>query len=163
MHWGSYAATPEFLLYIEAGERGIVRVQFDKPPEISANPDDNYPPIRETARQLAEYFAGARRAFELPLDLRGTPFQLRVWNALLRIPYGETRTYGQLAALAGHPGAARAVGAANGANPIAIIVPCHRVVASGGGLGGYGGGLDCKRFLLALESGSAASLIGPCT
>jgi methylated-DNA-[protein]-cysteine S-methyltransferase len=160
MPWCSYAAPPQFLLYIEAGERGIRRVLFAKPPEVRSDPDAAYPPIREATRQLAEYFAGARRAFDLPLDLRGTPFQLRVWEALLRIPYGETRTYGQLAAQIGHPGAARAVGAANGANPVAIIVPCHRVVASGGGLGGYGGGLDRKEFLLGLESGSSASLIG---
>jgi methylated-DNA-[protein]-cysteine S-methyltransferase len=160
MRWCSYAAPPQFLLYIEAGDRGIQRVLFSKPPDVRSDPDATYPPIREAIRQLAEYFAGARRAFDLPLDLRGTPFQLRVWQALLRIPYGETRTYGQLAAQIGHPGAARAVGAANGANPVAIIVPCHRVVASGGGLGGYGGGLDRKEFLLGLESGSSASLIG---
>jgi methylated-DNA-[protein]-cysteine S-methyltransferase len=160
MPWFNYEVSPEFPLYIEAGERGILRVLFDKPAEVRGEPDAAYPPIREATGQLAEYFAGARRVFDLPLDLRGTPFQLRVWQALLRIPYGETRTYGQLATLLGHSGAARAVGAANGANPVAIVVPCHRVVASGGGLGGYGGGLDRKEFLLGLESGSSASLPG---
>jgi O-6-methylguanine DNA methyltransferase len=91
----------------------------------------------------------------LPLDLKGTRFQLEVWRALLRIPYAETRSYADLAREVGSPNAARAVGSANGANPVAIIVPCHRVIASGGGLGGYSAGLDCKRKLLALESATA--------
>jgi methylated-DNA-[protein]-cysteine S-methyltransferase len=134
-------------------------VLFERPATVDGEPDDAHPAIREAARQLAEYFARTRRAFELPLGLRGTPFQLRVWNALLGIPYGETRTYSQLALQLGQPGAARAVGAANGANPVSIIVPCHRVIAAGGGLGGYGGGLDRKKFLLDLESGASTSLI----
>ena len=96
--------------------------------------------------------------FQLPLDLRGTPFQRKVWNALLDIPYGETRSYAQLARSIGVPNAFRAVGAANGANPISIVIPCHRVISSGGGLGGYGGGLPLKRRLLALESGTCRSL-----
>lgn len=100
--------------------------------------------------QLEQYARGKRRAFELELDQRGTPFQRRVWSELERIPYGETITYGELARRAGHPGAARAVGSANGANALWIVVPCHRVVASNG-LGGYGGGLDVKSALLELE------------
>jgi O-6-methylguanine DNA methyltransferase len=154
--WCTFEAHPQFPLYLEASARGLLRVYFGMPPGFEGRADGSHPLLGEAARQLGEYFAGVRRAFDLPLDLRGTPFQLRVWNALLRIPYGETRTYGQLAAALGQPGAARAVGAANGANPVGIIVPCHRVVAAGGGLGGFGGGLDRKRFLLALESASSA-------
>ena len=101
--------------------------------------------------QLAEYFSGERRAFDLPLAPAGTPFQLEVWDALGRIPYGETRGYGDLARELGRPGAARAVGAANGRNPISIVVPCHRVVGSTGTLTGYAGGLEAKERLLALE------------
>ncbi|MDJ0342377.1 methylated-DNA--[protein]-cysteine S-methyltransferase [Streptomyces sp. H10-C2] len=105
--------------------------------------------------QLAAYFAGELTDFELPMTLLGTPFQQRVWSALRDIPYGETRSYGRLADLLGNPGASRAVGLANGKNPIGVIVPCHRVVGSTGSLTGYGGGLDRKRYLLAFEQGSA--------
>jgi methylated-DNA-[protein]-cysteine S-methyltransferase len=101
--------------------------------------------------QLQAYFAGERTAFELQLDLRGSQFYRRVWEALLSIPYGETRSYGEIARQIGAPGAARAVGLANGRNPIAIVVPCHRVIGASGGLTGYGGGLDRKRALLELE------------
>ena len=103
--------------------------------------------------QLAAYFAGERVAFDLPLDPVGTAWQRRVWAALMDIPYGETRGYGELAAALGAPGAARAVGHANGRNPISIVVPCHRVVGADGRLTGYGGGLERKRALLALEQG----------
>jgi O-6-methylguanine DNA methyltransferase len=102
-------------------------------------------------RQLEEYFAGKRRDFELPLDLRGTDFQKSCWRELLRIPYGETRSYGQIARAVGSPKSFRAVGQANHYNPVAIIVPCHRVLAAGCYLGGYGGGLPTKAFLLRLE------------
>ena len=159
MPWATIDAAPGFPLYIEATGEGIARLLFDRPAVVDGAPDDAHPEIREAASQLAEYFARTRRAFQLPLDLRGTPFQLAVWNALLRIPYGETRSYGQLAIELGHAGAARAVGAANGSNPVAIIVPCHRVSAAGGGLGGHGGGLYRTRFLLDLESGASARLI----
>ncbi|PZS20405.1 MAG: cysteine methyltransferase [Pseudonocardiales bacterium] len=103
--------------------------------------------------QLAEYFAGRRRAFDLALHPSGTAFQQRVWAALLDIPYGETTSYGKTAAAIGVPSAARAVGLANGRNPIPVIVPCHRVIGANGSLTGYGGGLDAKRWLLAHESG----------
>lgn len=107
-------------------------------------------------RQLAEYFAGERKAFDLPIAWpRGTAFQIAVWEQLRRIPYGETRSYGQIAAAIGRPSACRAVGAANGANPIAIVVPCHRVIGAGGGLTGFGGGLPIKRALLDLERSPA--------
>ena len=110
------------------------------------------PVLAEAARQLDEYFAGERREFELPLAQAGTRFQLAVWQALLTIPYGETRTYGQVAEQLALPlSASRAVGAANGANPIPVVVPCHRVIGAGGRLTGYGGGLDRKEALLRLE------------
>jgi methylated-DNA-[protein]-cysteine S-methyltransferase len=105
--------------------------------------------------QLEAYFAGQLRGFELDLELVGTDFQRRVWAALQTIPYGQTRSYGQIAEQIGSPGASRAVGLANGRNPIGIVVPCHRVIGSSGGLTGYGGGLDRKRALLCLEKGSA--------
>jgi methylated-DNA-[protein]-cysteine S-methyltransferase len=105
----------------------------------------------DAIEQLEAYFAGERREFDLELDLVGTSFQRQVWEALLTIPYGETRSYGQIAEQIGSPGASRAVGLANGHNPIGIIVPCHRVIGANGSLTGYGGGLDRKRALLALE------------
>jgi methylated-DNA-[protein]-cysteine S-methyltransferase len=105
----------------------------------------------DAIEQLEAYFAGERREFDLELDLVGTSFQRQVWEALLTIPYGETRSYGQIAEQIGSPGASRAVGLANGHNPIGIVVPCHRVIGANGSLTGYGGGLDRKRALLALE------------
>jgi methylated-DNA-[protein]-cysteine S-methyltransferase len=105
----------------------------------------------DAVEQLGAYFAGELTEFDIELDLRGTEFQQRVWKALLTIPYGETRSYGKIAEQIGTPGSARAVGLANGHNPIAIIVPCHRVIGANGGLTGYGGGLDRKRTLLELE------------
>ncbi|MDQ0597854.1 methylated-DNA-[protein]-cysteine S-methyltransferase [Streptomyces canus] len=112
-------------------------------------------PFGEPADQLAAYFAGELKEFTLELHLDGTPFQRGVWQQLLRIPHGETRTYGELADALGNPGASRAVGLANGKNPIGIIVPCHRVVGADGSLTGYGGGLERKQRLLDLERGAA--------
>ncbi|HET7504220.1 MAG TPA: methylated-DNA--[protein]-cysteine S-methyltransferase [Kofleriaceae bacterium] len=112
--------------------------------------------LREAAAQLAEYFAGRRRAFALDLALHGTGFQRSVWDALRTIPYGETRSYAELARAIGRPAAPRAVGAANGANPISIIVPCHRLIGADGSLTGYGGGLAAKRWLLDHERAGAA-------
>lgn len=103
------------------------------------------------AQQLSEYFSGHRRTFDIPLALRGTEFQLAVWNELLRVPYGDTITYAELASRIGRPAAIRAVGAANGANPIPVIVPCHRVIGSNGTLTGYGGGIERKQWLLTHE------------
>lgn len=111
-------------------------------------------PFREVTRQLNAYFKGDLHHFELPLSPHGTPFQLKVWKELCEIPYGETTSYGALAAKIGNPNASRAVGLANGSNPIAIIVPCHRVIGSTGKLTGFGGGLDIKQRLLDLERGS---------
>ncbi|HVZ94462.1 MAG TPA: methylated-DNA--[protein]-cysteine S-methyltransferase [Phycisphaerales bacterium] len=110
---------------------------------------------RDADNQFAEYFAGARRRFNLPLAPAGTDFQRAVWNALLQVPFGETRTYSQLAKMVGPTAVARAVGTANGANPIAIIIPCHRVIGADGTLTGYAGGLDMKRRLLELEGANA--------
>lgn len=107
--------------------------------------------LTEAARQLAEYFAGERTDFDLPVAATGTAFQERVWSALRQIPYGQTWSYGQLAQAVGQPGAARAVGLANGRNPVSIVVPCHRVVGSSGAITGYGGGVERKQVLLALE------------
>lgn len=109
--------------------------------------------LERAFQQLEEYFAGKRKQFDLPLSLRGTEFQRQVWAALRDIPYGETRSYGQIAQAVGRPKAVRAVGMANHRNPISIIVPCHRVVGADGSLTGYGGGLENKKFLLALERG----------
>ncbi len=111
-----------------------------------------FAPNRDAIQQVTEYLGGKRATFDLPLDLRGTEFQLAVWEELQRIPYGETRTYGDLARAVGRPLAVRATGSANGANPVPIIVPCHRCVAAGARLGGYGGGRELKARLLALES-----------
>lgn len=109
----------------------------------------------QLGEQLAEYFVGRRRTFDVPLDLVGTPFQVQVWNALLQIPYGETRSYGEQARQMGRPTAVRAVAGANGQNKVSLIIPCHRVIGSDGSLTGYGGGVERKRWLLALEQTGA--------
>lgn len=114
--------------------------------------------LRPYVQQLEEYFAGERREFSFPLDLRGTDFQLACWRALLAIPYGETRSYGDIARAVGRPQGFRAVGMANNRNPLAIVVPCHRVIASDGTLCGYGGGLEVKRKLLELEGALTRTL-----
>ena len=115
--------------------------------------DEDAGAFAAVVEQLGEYFAGERTRFDLPLAPRGTDFQLSVWRELLEIPYGQTVSYGQLALKVGSPGAARAVGLANGSNPIALVVPCHRVIGANGTLTGYGGGMERKRWLLDLESG----------
>ncbi|WP_285486542.1 methylated-DNA--[protein]-cysteine S-methyltransferase [Amycolatopsis taiwanensis] len=129
------------------------RQRYRPSEETFGDRDDE--PFAGAIRQLEEYFAGERTDFDLDLAPRGTPFQRTVWAALREIPYGETVSYGELAGLIGRPGSARAVGAANGRNPIGIIVPCHRVVGSTGDLTGYGGGLDRKRHLLDFERRAA--------
>ncbi|EFE66052.1 methylated-DNA-protein-cysteine methyltransferase [Streptomyces viridosporus ATCC 14672] len=125
-----------------------------RPPEETFG-DRDATPFAEAREQLAAYFAGELKEFTLELHLHGTPFQRRVWDLLTRIPYGETRSYGRLADDLGNPRASRAVGLANGRNPISIIVPCHRVIGASGGLTGYGGGLDRKQRLLDFERGAA--------
>ncbi|MBK3624495.1 methylated-DNA--[protein]-cysteine S-methyltransferase [Streptomyces asoensis] len=132
--------------------------QRHRPPQESFGPRDDSL-FGEAEEQLGAYFAGELTRFRLELRLDGTPFQRSVWAGLRRIPYGETRTYGELAVELGAPNASRAVGLANGRNPIGIIVPCHRVIGAGGGLTGYGGGLDRKRRLLDLENGTPVSAL----
>ncbi|MEP6769217.1 MAG: methylated-DNA--[protein]-cysteine S-methyltransferase [Acidobacteriota bacterium] len=132
----------------------LVRLEFQGPASGTATPAKAAgSPCEDVRRQLAEYFEGQRTSFDLPLAPAGTVFQRRVWEELVRIPFGERLTYGELARRLGRPAAFRAVGAANGANPIAIVIPCHRVVGSDGSLTGYGGGLPLKRWLLDHEGG----------
>jgi methylated-DNA-[protein]-cysteine S-methyltransferase len=141
--------TPIANLLVARNERGITSISFRGTEEDEwIRNDDAFADIRE---QMNAYFAKELRVFKLPLAPRGTPFQLDVWRALRDIPYGETRSYAQIARIIGKPEAIRAVGTANGANPLPIVVPCHRVIGSNGSLTGFGGGLEAKRFLLDLE------------
>ena len=161
-------------LFLAASGRGLVALEFDArlPGQQSIRPNPRH--LRQENRgfafedsprqmlayvnELNEYFASKRREFTFPLDLRGTDFQLACWRALLAIPYGQTRSYADIAGAVGKPHAFRAVGMANNRNPIAIVVPCHRVIASDGTLCGYGGGLDVKRRLLELEGALTGKL-----
>lgn len=143
-------------LTLVAGDGGLVAVTWQKDragrvPLSEVRPDAEHPVLVETARQLGEYFAGTRTVFELPLDPRGTEFQQAVWMALRRIPFGETKSYLDIAVEVGSRNHTRAVGAANGRNPISIIVPCHRVIGSSGTLTGFAGGLEAKQWLLEHE------------
>ncbi len=160
-------------LFLAASENGLVALEFDArlpgQQTIRPNPRDlrtepGSLQFAQSARimsrytqELEDYFAGTRREFTFPLDLRGTDFQLACWRALLAIPYGETRTYADIARAVGRPQGFRAVGMANNRNPVAIVVPCHRVIASDGTLCGYGGGIDIKRKLLELEGAMTAT------
>ena len=149
-------ASPLGPLTLEVSDRGLRSITWHSPdnPEPATRlrgSDDRL--FTEVRRQLAAYFAGQLRQFDIPLDLQGTPFQLQAWQALQQIPYGETISYGEQARWIGNPSAVRAIGLANGRNPVPIIVPCHRVIGKSGRLTGYGGGLDRKRFLLELEHG----------
>lgn len=143
-------------LTLVADARGLAAILWekDRPGRVrlgSLTEDAEHPVLVETERQLGEYFAGKRRTFDVPLSFSGSDFQKQVWGALLTIPFGETRSYGEIAQQVGRPTASRAVGAANGRNPISIIAPCHRVVGSTGKLTGFAGGLDAKKYLLELE------------
>lgn len=139
-------------LYAEEGALVAVHLPEGRCPPISAAEHPEDPVLVMAARQLEEYFAGRRSTFDLPLRPGGTPFQQAVWDALRAIPWGETRSYAEIARAVGRPAAVRAVGAANGRNPLAIVVPCHRVIGSGGALTGYAGGLEAKRWLLGHEA-----------
>ncbi|HEX2120718.1 MAG TPA: methylated-DNA--[protein]-cysteine S-methyltransferase [Thermoanaerobaculia bacterium] len=145
----THCDSPVGTLLLARNEEGLTAISFDGAPDSSWGYDAGaFGDVRE---QLRAYFAKELRAFDLPLAPRGTPFQLAVWRALREIPYGETRSYTQVANAVGRPSAVRAVGAANGANPLPIVVPCHRVIGANGSLTGFGGGLTAKRFLLDLE------------
>jgi O-6-methylguanine DNA methyltransferase len=174
-------------LFLAVSQKGLVALEFDRrlpgQQTIRPNPGDlrqesgnendagpgkknrvigfeeNAEALRPYAKELEEYFAGQRRTFTFPLDLRGTDFQIACWQALLAVPYGETRSYADIARAIGKLNAFRAVGMANNRNPIAIVVPCHRVIASDGTLCGYGGGLDIKRILLELEGALTGMLV----
>ena len=148
--------SPAGRLMLAVSNKGLVALEFDRgqfPPRKIKNASwqESAEATEPYVRELTEYFSGKRREFSFPLDLRGTPFQLKCWRALLDIPFGETRTYADIARAVGRPQGFRAVGMANNRNPIAIVVPCHRVIASDGTLCGYGGGLDVKQKLLELE------------
>ena len=163
--WYDNLPTPVGRLRLVADREGLREVWFESgrhqrepAPGWSHSPQS----LAFARTQLEEYFAGTRCAFDLPLHPLGTPFQLAVWEELGRIPYGEPISYGELARRIGHPQAVRAVGAANGRNPLPIVLPCHRVIGANGSLTGFGGGLPTKRFLLAMEDGIArGDLFGP--
>lgn len=149
-------ASPVGTLTLVAGDAGLVAILWpeERPGRVAFDAQverDPHPVLDEAERQLTDYFAGKRRLFDLPLDFRGTDFQRQVWAALLAIPFGETRSYGAIAAAIGRPSASRAVGAANGRNPISIVAPCHRVISESGKLTGFAGGLAAKAFLLDHE------------
>ena len=163
LHWSS-VSSPQGQIIVMATDRGVCwtgtpgapindafswlkrKMGYDQVIEA-----EKIAPLQQAMDELRRYLAGEHIQFSCPLDLHGTPFQVSVWQELYRIPYGETRTYTEIAHAIGHPSAVRAVGAANGANPVAIIVPCHRVIGSNGSLTGYGGGLPTKAWLLHLE------------
>lgn len=149
--------SPVGKLKLIASDNGLKAILWenDDPNRVRLNPgleDNHHPILLEAEHQLNDYFAKKRTTFSIPLDFTGTEFQKKVWAALLTIPFGETRSYGQIAEQVGHPKASRAVGAANGKNPISIIAPCHRVIGSTGKLTGFAGGLETKAILLALEA-----------
>ena len=156
-YFANMIPSPVGALKLVASENGLVAILWenDSPKRVRlgalvASPD--HPLLRQAERELGEYFAGDRIVFDVPLNPAGTDFQKQVWAALLTIPYGETRSYGDLARQVGNPQASRAVGAANGRNPISIITPCHRAIGSDGALTGFAGGLEAKRYLLSHEA-----------
>ena len=151
VEWTEVRVVDDLKLRLVASKSGLRELHFPPfgAPEGERNDANEW--MTQAAQELLAYFAGTLRVFSVPLDMQGTEFQLSVWNYLMRIPYGETRSYAQVAEAVGRPKAVRAVGAANGSNPVAIIVPCHRVIGSGGKLTGYGGGLPLKKRLLELE------------
>ena len=149
--------SPVGTLRLVASDTGLVAIlwQNERPGRVplgATTEDADHPILVRAAAQVTDYFAGKLRAFDVPLDFRGTDFQRSVWQALLTIPFGETRSYAQIADQIGRPTASRAVGAANGRNPVSIIAPCHRVIGTNGTLTGFAGGLEAKRLLLDLEA-----------
>jgi methylated-DNA-[protein]-cysteine S-methyltransferase len=160
-----YATMPSPIgeLKLIGSDRGLAAIlwEIDRPDRVRISAekrDPNHPVLAVARRQLEEYFTGKRKTFDVALDLAGTDFQRSVWSALLRIPFGETRTYGEVAGQLGNVNATRAVGAANGRNPISIIVPCHRLIGASGDLTGFAGGLEAKAYLLDLERGKTGAV-----
>lgn len=158
--WSAAKLAPEVFLFVAAEDGMIRRAVFgdgEAPPQMfrSWRRNDDAPVLVQARRELEEYAAGRRRRFEVPFELEGTHFQCEVWKALFEIPYGEVRTYGQLAEALGRRGASRAVGAAAGKNPLPVIVPCHRLIGAGGALTGFSAGVAIKRWLLELEGALA--------
>ena len=149
MIYGAHFETPLGVLTLLEENHALIAVSFGRQPVAAL---EQTPLLMQTEKQLKEYFKGQRNVFDLPLQMKGTQFQQEVWKALQEIPYGETRTYSDIAVAIGRPKATRAVGMANHCNPLAIIVPCHRVIGKNGSLTGYAGGLEKKQALLALES-----------
>ena len=148
--------SPVGLLILVAHEKALVAILWEKEkpnrvvlPEMIIN--TKHPILLKTKKQLEEYFKGKRKIFDIPLDPQGTEFQIKIWNQLRKIPFGKTQTYGEIAKKIGNPHASRAVGAANGKNPISIIVPCHRVIGSNGSLTGFAGGIEAKEILINRE------------
>lgn len=157
MYYYRLLLTPVGELTLIAGEQGLAAVAWEneRPSRIRAHPElrvTDHPVLEQAAHQLTEYFNCQRQTFDLPLQFEGTPFQCEVWQALREIPYGETRSYRDIAERIHRPKAMRAVGAANGRNPLSVIVPCHRVIGANGSLTGFAGGLDVKQQLLTLEA-----------
>lgn len=158
-----YLDTPIGAILIAGDDEAVSRIGFTTGKQV-CQPESNWvnepAPLRRATEQLEQYFAGERRQFDLKLAMRGTAFQMRAWQVLLTIPYGEAWSYGQLAEALGSPGAARAVGRANATNPLPLVVPCHRVIGADGTLTGFGGGLSAKQWLLHFEGALPASREG---
>lgn len=144
--------SPVGKLLLAGDDNGIQRIQFECAIQVDENWQENTENFKEVIQQLSEYFSGKRKIFNLKLNLQGTPFQRQVWNRLEKIPFGQTKYYGQIANEIGNPKASRAIGMANNKNPIPIIIPCHRVIGKNGSLTGFGGGLDIKQQLLTIEN-----------
>jgi len=159
MTYYDFLESPYGRMLLVASDRGLAGIYFegqkyDVPVQPEWRRDTHHSVLRQTRRELTEYFAGERKRFDIALAAEGTPFRQSVWNAISTVEFGTTITYGELARRAGVPGSARAAGAATGRNPLTIVVPCHRIIGADGALTGYAGGLDRKRALLALESGT---------
>src|SRR5260370_32831205 len=152
VRWTGFTAVSGWQMQLVCGQDALLRVSFGgRQPTAAWERDDDCPLLADARQQIDAYLSGEREKFDLPILAEGTPFQQRVWNALRQIPYGQTRSYADIAVSLGDPKATRAVGAANGRHPIPLIIPCHRVVNADGGLGGFTGGLEIKHFLLKLE------------
>lgn len=151
MSWTVLELAPGIVLTLEANDEALLAVRFGAAARETGARDDRHPVLFQAREELKQYWAGRRRVFSVAYEAEGTAFQCAVWKELANIPFGEIRSYAQIAESLGKPKAVRAVGAANGANPLPIIIPCHRVLAADGSLCGYGGGIEVKRALLARE------------